>query len=92
MTLVSVIDCLFTVHQLYGQIWSFLWVAKWKIILLAAVFFVGVWAAMLDALQQDTRVAVFAVGFGAPRWCQVCSILVYQLSRCIEVNGTDVVE
>ena len=100
MTLVvSVIDYLFIVHQPYGRNWSFLWavpIAKWKILLLVAVFFVGVWAAMLVILTHFSKthtwlLPVFAVGLGAPRWCQVCSILVCELSLCIEMNGTDVV-
>lgn len=44
--------------------------------ILVAVFFVGVWAAMLFVLTHFSKthtwlLPVFAVGLGAPRWCQM---------------------
>ncbi|KAF8654127.1 hypothetical protein AX16_003658 [Volvariella volvacea WC 439] len=63
----------------YGRNWSFLWsvsIPKWHILILVIVFFVGVWAAMLLILTQLSKthtwlLPVFAVGLGAPRWCQM---------------------
>ncbi|CAA7271667.1 unnamed protein product [Cyclocybe aegerita] len=63
----------------YGRNWSFLWsvpIPKWQILILVVVFFVGVWAAMLLVLTHFSKthtwlLPVFAVGLGAPRWCQM---------------------
>ncbi|KAE9409703.1 modular protein with glycoside hydrolase family 13 and glycosyltransferase family 5 domains [Gymnopus androsaceus JB14] len=63
----------------YGRNWSFLWnvnIPKWQILLLVLTFFVGVWAAMLAVLTHFSKthtwlLPVFAVGLGAPRWCQM---------------------
>ncbi|KAI0302169.1 modular protein with glycoside hydrolase family 13 and glycosyltransferase family 5 domains [Russula brevipes] len=63
----------------YGRNWGFLWavpIPKWQIALLIVTFFVGVWAAMLVVLTHFSKVhtwllPVFAVGLGAPRWCQM---------------------
>lgn len=65
--------------QPYGRNWSFLWsvpIPQWQILILVAVFFVGVWAAMLAVLTHFSKthtwlLPVFAVGLGAPRWCQM---------------------
>jgi alpha-1,3-glucan synthase len=51
-------------------------IPKWQILILTVVFFVGVWAAMLLVLTHFSKthtwlLPVFAVGLGAPRWCQV---------------------
>ncbi|KAJ8584921.1 glycoside hydrolase family 13/glycosyltransferase family 5 protein [Rhizopogon salebrosus TDB-379] len=62
----------------YGRNWSFLWsvpIPKWAIMLLIILFFVGVWALMLYILTSLSKthtwlLPVFAVGLGAPRWCQ----------------------
>ncbi|KAG1787255.1 uncharacterized protein HD556DRAFT_1521457 [Suillus plorans] len=62
----------------YGRNWSFLWnvpTPKWAILLLTIFFFVGVWALMLYILMSLSKthtwlLPVFAVGLGAPRWCQ----------------------
>ncbi|KAG1859045.1 glycoside hydrolase family 13/glycosyltransferase family 5 protein [Suillus tomentosus] len=62
----------------YGRNWSFLWnvpIPKWAILLLTIFFFVGVWALMLYILTSLSKthtwlLPVFAVGLGAPRWCQ----------------------
>ncbi|KAK2466883.1 hypothetical protein APHAL10511_001141 [Amanita phalloides] len=63
----------------YGRNWSFLWnvpISKWQTLLLIIAFFVGVWAAMLLILTHFSKthtwlLPVFAVGLGAPRWCQM---------------------
>ncbi|KAI0950602.1 hypothetical protein AcV7_009015 [Taiwanofungus camphoratus] len=63
----------------YGRNWSFLWnvpIPKWQIALLAVAFFVGVWAILMVGLTQMSKthtwlLPVFAVGLGAPRWCQM---------------------
>ncbi|KAF8843644.1 glycoside hydrolase family 13/glycosyltransferase family 5 protein [Paxillus ammoniavirescens] len=63
----------------YGRNWSFLWsvpIAKWQILLLVITFFIGVWAFMLLVLTHFSKthtwlLPVFAVGLGAPRWCQI---------------------
>jgi alpha-1,3-glucan synthase len=68
-----------TLLQPYGRNWSFLWsvpIPKWAIMLLIILFFIGVWALMLYILTSLSRthtwlLPVFAVGLGAPRWCQV---------------------
>ncbi|KAK7014847.1 modular protein with glycoside hydrolase family 13 and glycosyltransferase family 5 domains [Favolaschia claudopus] len=63
----------------YGRNWTFLWsvnVPKWQIGLLVVAFFVVVWAIMLVILTHFSKthtwlLPVFAVGLGAPRWCQM---------------------
>ncbi|KAI0306448.1 modular protein with glycoside hydrolase family 13 and glycosyltransferase family 5 domains [Multifurca ochricompacta] len=63
----------------YGRNWGFLWavpIPKWQIALLIVAFFVGVWAAILFVLTHFSKthtwlLPVFAVGLGAPRWCQM---------------------
>jgi alpha-1,3-glucan synthase len=63
----------------YGQNWYFLWnsdIPTWKTLLLVLTFFVGVWSLMLYVLTYFSKVhtwllPVFAVGLGAPRWCQI---------------------
>jgi alpha-1,3-glucan synthase len=63
----------------YGRNWGFLWsvpIPKWQILLLVMAFFIGVWAAMLLVLTYFSKthtwlLPVFAVGLGAPRWCQM---------------------
>ncbi|KAF8625783.1 hypothetical protein AX15_005173 [Amanita polypyramis BW_CC] len=63
----------------YGRNWSFLWnvhIPKWQILLLIITFFIGVWAAMMLILTHFSKthtwlLPVFAVGLGAPRWCQI---------------------
>ncbi|KAG2368619.1 glycoside hydrolase family 13/glycosyltransferase family 5 protein [Suillus spraguei] len=62
----------------YGRNWGFLWsvpIPKWAIMLLIIFFFIGVWAFMLYILTSLSKthtwlLPVFAVGLGAPRWCQ----------------------
>lgn len=68
-----------TFCQPYGRNWGFLWnvpIPKYQILLLIITFFIGVWAAMLIVLTHFSKthtwlLPVFAVGLGAPRWCQV---------------------
>jgi len=63
----------------YGRNWSFLWsspIPKWAILLLVIVFFVIIWAVMIIVLTHFAKthtwlLPVFAVGLGAPRWCQM---------------------
>jgi len=64
----------------YGRSWSFLFASKalpgWSAFLLSAVFFVGIWAALLHALSRFSKahpwvVPLFATGLGAPRWAQL---------------------
>ncbi|EGO18524.1 glycoside hydrolase family 13/glycosyltransferase family 5 protein [Serpula lacrymans var. lacrymans S7.9] len=62
----------------YGRNWGFLWsvpIAKWQTLLLIVLFFIGVWALMLYILTHLSKthtwlLPLFAVGLGAPRWCQ----------------------
>ena len=78
--LLSKIDYLMVMNlQPYGRNWTFLWsvpIPKYQILILIVTFFVGVWAAMLIVLTHFSKthtwlLPVFAVGLGAPRWCQV---------------------
>ncbi|GBE82150.1 Cell wall alpha-1,3-glucan synthase ags1 [Sparassis crispa] len=63
----------------YGRNWTFLWsvpIPKWQILLLIIGFFIGVWALMMFGLTRMSMthtwlLPVFAVGLGAPRWCQM---------------------
>ncbi|EIN07319.1 modular protein with glycoside hydrolase family 13 and glycosyltransferase family 5 domains [Punctularia strigosozonata HHB-11173 SS5] len=63
----------------YGRNWSFLWsvdIPAWQTLLLVIGFFIGVWALMLAILTYFAKthtwlLPVFAVGLGAPRWCQM---------------------
>ncbi|KAI9791171.1 MAG: Cell wall alpha-1,3-glucan synthase ags1 [Candelina submexicana] len=64
----------------YGRNWTYLWSSKhvsaWQVVLLVILFFVGVWAGFLwifGILSKDHSwiLPVFAIGLGAPRWCQM---------------------
>ena len=64
----------------YGRNWAYLWSSNhakpWQIVLLCVLFFVGVWAVFLwifGILSKDHSwiLPVFAIGLGAPRWCQM---------------------
>ena len=51
-------------------------IPKYQILILVVVFFVFVWAAILLVLTYFSKthtwlLPVFAVGLGAPRWCQM---------------------
>ena len=64
----------------YGRNWTYLWssthVSQWKIALLVVLFFVIVWAGILRLFAILSKahswiLPVFAIGLGAPRWCQM---------------------
>ncbi|TAQ86379.1 hypothetical protein B7494_g5306 [Chlorociboria aeruginascens] len=64
----------------YGRNWRYLFssshVAGWSIFVVIIIFFIGIWAAMLFVLGSLTRqhswvIPIFAIGLGAPRWCQM---------------------
>lgn len=64
----------------YGRNWSYLWSSKyapgWAIFLLVIFFFVFVWAGILWAFGHLSSthswiLPIFAIGLGAPRWCQI---------------------
>ncbi|KAJ3985674.1 modular protein with glycoside hydrolase family 13 and glycosyltransferase family 5 domains [Lentinula detonsa] len=77
--LISVVLQTYWLSGPYGQNWYFLWnsdIPTWKTLLLVLTFFVGVWALMLFVLTYFSKthtwlLPVFAVGLGAPRWCQI---------------------
>ena len=51
-------------------------IPQWQILLLVIAFFIGVWALMMGILTYLSKthtwlLPVFAVGLGAPRWCQM---------------------
>lgn len=51
-------------------------VEKWKIFILVVVFFIFVWAIMMLIITHFVKthswfLPIFAVGLGAPRWCQM---------------------
>lgn len=65
---------------LYGRNWFFLFSSQhaptWSIWLLAFIFFIGVWALFLTAFRRPAKrhpwmLPIFAIGLGAPRWCQM---------------------
>ncbi|KZT26358.1 glycosyltransferase family 5 protein [Neolentinus lepideus HHB14362 ss-1] len=63
----------------YGRNWSFLWngnIPRWQVTLLIIAFFIVVWGILMYILTQFSKIhtwllPVFAVGLGAPRWCQM---------------------
>lgn len=64
----------------YGRNWSYLWSSQharpWMILALIILFFFGVWVASLQLFgilsrQYSWILPIFAVGLGAPRWCQI---------------------
>ncbi|KAI5123355.1 hypothetical protein M0805_001776 [Coniferiporia weirii] len=63
----------------YGRNWTFLWsvpIPTWVTFVLIVAFFVGVWALLMYILTYFSKthtwlLPVFAVGLGAPRWCQM---------------------
>ena len=65
--------------QPYGRNWSFLWnvdIPRWQTALLVVLFFVVIWAILIGILTYFSKthtwlLPVFAVGLGAPRWCQM---------------------
>jgi len=63
----------------YGRNWQFLWSSRvaptWAVVLLL-LFFGGVWAGMLWifaklSIHHSWILPIFAIGLGAPRWCQM---------------------
>jgi alpha-1,3-glucan synthase len=78
----------------YGRNWSFLWatpIPHWQTLILILVFFVGVWFIIIGILTYFSKthtwlLAVFAVGLGAPRWCQVCWAWEYLTSRADRIT------
>ncbi|KAE9389558.1 P-loop containing nucleoside triphosphate hydrolase protein [Gymnopus androsaceus JB14] len=77
--LVSVVLQSYWLSGPYGQNWHSLWNSElptWQILLLVLAFFIGVWSLMLFLLTHFSKthtwlLPVFAVGLGAPRWCQI---------------------
>ncbi|KAF2458155.1 hypothetical protein BDY21DRAFT_214196 [Lineolata rhizophorae] len=64
----------------YGRNWQYLWSSNnapaWAIALLVFTFFIGVWGLFLwifSILSKDHSwiLPIFAIGLGAPRWCQM---------------------
>ena len=64
----------------YGRNWRYLWTTQhapaWAIAGLVIAFFIFIWIIMLVILSQLTKshswiLPVFAIGLGAPRWCQM---------------------
>jgi alpha-1,3-glucan synthase len=64
----------------YGRNWLYLWSSQhaqpWHIVLLGALFFIGIWAALLWCFSILSAhhlwiLPIFAIGLGAPRWCQM---------------------
>lgn len=64
----------------YGRNWRFLWSSTlaptWAVAILVAVFFIGIWVAVLTVFQKlsvehSWILPIFAIGLGAPRWAQM---------------------
>lgn len=64
----------------YGRNWEYLWTSMytpvWAIALLVLVFFIGIWVAILAGFSKISEthswaLPIFAIGLGAPRWCQM---------------------
>ncbi|KAI1850190.1 hypothetical protein JX265_013469 [Neoarthrinium moseri] len=64
----------------YGRSWTYLWSSSiapaWAVAVLTVFFFVVVWAAVLAVFAKISRehswaLPLFAIGLGAPRWCQM---------------------
>lgn len=64
----------------YGRNWAYLWSSKhapgWAVFLLVLLFFVALWIGALWYFSKLSSVhtwilPLFAVGLGAPRWCQI---------------------
>ncbi|EXJ62578.1 alpha-1,3-glucan synthase [Cladophialophora yegresii CBS 114405] len=77
---VTVIIQNFFLSAPYGRNWSFLWSSShaktWQIVLLVALFFIGVWAGALWLFATLSKshswiLPLFAIGLGAPRWAQI---------------------
>jgi alpha-1,3-glucan synthase len=79
-TLVTVLIQNFFLSAPYGRNWQFLWSSRaapaWSIALLMVFFFVVLWVAVLLVFAKLSKshswiVPIFAIGLGAPRWCQM---------------------
>ncbi|KAL1297187.1 hypothetical protein AAFC00_004759 [Neodothiora populina] len=66
--------------SLTGRNWKYLWSSKhapaWSIVVLVIFFFIIVWAALIWlfshlSVTHSWIIPMFAVGLGAPRWCQI---------------------
>lgn len=66
--------------SLTGRNWKYLWSSKhapaWSIVVLIIFFFIVVWALILWyfsylSVTHSWIIPMFAVGLGAPRWCQM---------------------
>ncbi|KAF1817463.1 putative alpha-1,3-glucan synthase [Eremomyces bilateralis CBS 781.70] len=77
---VAVVIQNFWLASQYGRNWRFLWTShnthSWQILILLLFFFLGVWAFSLWVLGRLTKahswiLPIFAIGLGAPRWCQM---------------------
>ncbi|KAF2194680.1 glycosyltransferase family 5 protein [Zopfia rhizophila CBS 207.26] len=64
----------------YGRNWRYLWSSKlvpaWSIAVMVIIFFIFLWIALFSIFQKlsiehSWILPVFAIGLGAPRWCQM---------------------
>jgi alpha-1,3-glucan synthase len=79
-TLVTVLIQNYFLSAPYGRNWQFLWSSRaapaWSIALLLVFFFVILWVVILLVFAKLSKshswiVPIFAIGLGAPRWCQM---------------------
>jgi alpha-1,3-glucan synthase len=79
-TLATVLIQNFFLSAPYGRNWQFLWSSRaapaWSVALLMVFFFVFLWVAVLLVFAKLSKshswiVPIFAIGLGAPRWCQM---------------------
>jgi alpha-1,3-glucan synthase len=79
-TLLTVVVQNFFLSAPYGRNWQFLWTSRaapaWTVVLLVLLFFVILWALVLWifarlSIQHSWIIPIFAIGLGAPRWCQM---------------------
>jgi alpha-1,3-glucan synthase len=79
-TLVAVLIQNYFLSAPYGRNWQFLWSSRaappWAVALLVVLFFIVLWAAFLFAfakfsISHSWFLPIFAIGLGAPRWCQM---------------------
>ncbi|KAI9745457.1 MAG: hypothetical protein M1818_000991 [Claussenomyces sp. TS43310] len=77
---VSVIVQNYWLSAPYGRNWRYLWTTQhapvWAIVLLVILFFIVIWVLILIFLSRLSKshswiLPVFAIGLGAPRWCQM---------------------
>ena len=64
----------------YGRNWEYLWngsnVARWAVVVMIAIFFLGIWGLIMGLLIRYSKVhswllPIFAIGLACPRWCQM---------------------